>query len=307
MEGIKKDLSENKLFENLFDAIPFIVIVIDVKEYEIVFMNQLARQHYGNKIGKICYSSLYEETEPCFFCKIKELVTRDFKSNGNTIIWEHFNPVDDRWFQLQEKIISWPDGRTVKYSVSVDINQLKETQNRLAEAHAELTLKSKALEEMIVTDFLTKIFNRQKVENDINVDVSRYSRYKRPLSIILLDIDKFKLINDTYGHNAGDSVLINLANIIKNNVRKIDVPGRWGGEEFMILCPETDIQGALIIAENLRQKIEAHTFEIDRKVTSSFGVAQFKEDELVKDFIKRVDDALYSAKENGRNRVEASE
>jgi diguanylate cyclase (GGDEF)-like protein len=306
MEVINKDLSENKLFENLFDVIPFIVIVIDVKGYEIVFMNQFARQHYGNKIGQICYSSLYEETEPCLFCKIKELVTRDFKPNGNTFIWEHFNPVDDRWFQLQEKAISWPDGRTVKYTVSVDINQLKEIQNRLAEAHAELTFKNKALEEMIITDFLTKIFNRQKVEKDINVEVSRYTRYKRPLSIILLDIDKFKSINDTYGHNAGDSVLINLASIIKTNVRKIDLPGRWGGEEFMILCPETDIHGAVTLAENLRQKIEAHTFEIDRKVTSSFGVAQFKEGELAKDFIRRADDALYLAKENGRNRVEAS-
>lgn len=302
-----RNLIENKIFENVFEVIPFIVLVIDLKDYEIVFMNQIAREHYGDKIGQICYSGLYEESEPCHFCKIKEIIKEDFKPNGETYIWELFNPVDDKWYQLQERAMSWPDGRTVKYSIAVDINQLKETQNSLTEAHAELTLKSKALEEMIVTDFLTKMFNRQKVERDINIEVSRYERYKRPFSIILLDIDKFKSINDTYGHNAGDAVLIDLARILKSSVRKIDIPGRWGGEEFLIFCPETDLDGTRVVAENLRQKIESHTFEIDRKVTSSFGVAEYKEGEVTKDFIRRADDALYLAKQNGRNRVELAD
>jgi len=307
MDTLSNEMPENKFSENVFDFIPFSVTIIDVKNYEIIFMNLVAKEIYGDKKGKICYSALYEENNPCFFCKIKELITSDLKPNGKTCTWVNFNPIHDKWFQLQEKAISWPDGRTVKYSIAVDINQLKETQNRLTEAHAELTLKKKVLEEMIVTDFLTKIFNRQKVEKDINIEVSRYTRYKRPFSIILLDIDKFKSINDTYGHNAGDSVLVTLAGILKSSVRKIDIAGRWGGEEFLIFCPETEIDGATVVAENLRQKIESHIFEIERKVTSSFGVAEYKKGELAKDFIRSADDALYLAKQKGRNRVEMAE
>jgi len=156
-------------------------------------------------------------------------------------------------------------------------------------------------------DALTKIYNRNKLLEDLNEEMVRVNRYNKSLSIIMFDIDFFKKINDTYGHDIGDEVLINLSKTIKNSIREIDTFARWGGEEFMILLPETDIDSACNLAEKLKNIIQNSNLldkkDINLEVTCSFGVTSYIKNETSEEFLKRVDEALYEAKNSGRNRV----
>ncbi len=120
----------------------------------------------------------------------------------------------------------------------------------------------------------------------------------------MLDIDKFKDFNDSYGHQIGDEILKDLSKIIIKKTRSIDSFARWGGEEFIIILPNTTLENATIVADSLRKYIQNHTFVHNLRVTSSFGVAQFCENDTKETIMKKVDDALYRAKKNGRNRVE---
>ena len=155
------------------------------------------------------------------------------------------------------------------------------------------------------TDKLTGLFNRNKFYEIANLELERAKRYKRPLSLIIFDIDYFKKINDKYGHNIGDYVLKKLSWIIKTHIRKSDYVFRWGGEEFIILAPETDINGAEKLAEKLRSAVEEYEFDTVKYVTISIGVAQFNEnlDKNIDSLISRADRALYKSKEAGRNCV----
>jgi len=139
------NMLESSLLETHFDVIPFGIYVVDVATLKLIFVNRHFRDRLGDLAGRKCYEAIYESPQPCLFCKIRNLVDRDCLPNGKTYIFEHFNDKDDRWYQLQEKSMSWPDGRVVKYSIAVDITELKEVQNRLAEAHAELALKNREL------------------------------------------------------------------------------------------------------------------------------------------------------------------
>ena len=124
--------------------------------------------------------------------------------------------------------------------------------------------------------------------------------------MIMFDIDHFKKVNDTYGHTVGDYVLQTLTQIVRENLREIDYLVRWGGEEFIIITPETDIEKAEVLAERIRKATENYIFDQVGAITISLGVAQLKKDDTEDTFIKRVDDAMYLAKQKGRNRVEVS-
>lgn len=153
------------------------------------------------------------------------------------------------------------------------------------------------------TDGLTGLYNRSKIEQILTIEVLRSRRYKHPLSIIIADIDHFKIVNDTYGHNVGDVVLSGIASLMKQHVREVDTVGRWGGEEFLIVCPETRVEGAIKLAEKLRKKIEKHHFKEIGIKTVSMGTAELEIDDWDEDIIKRADKNLYKAKRAGRNRV----
>jgi len=167
----------------------------------------------------------------------------------------------------------------------------------------DITDKKKA-EELAVTDQLTGLFNRRYLENELEKCADLHRRYTTPFSVIILDIDKFKSINDEFGHQVGDFVIKSIANILKNRVRDSDVVGRWGGEEFLVLLPHTSLSSAVIAAEHIRREIAGFVFDGIGHRTASFGVAQFEGD--IDTMIKASDDALYEAKEGGRNRVVSS-
>jgi len=164
---------------------------------------------------------------------------------------------------------------------------------------SKVEMELKALATM---DKLTSIFNRYKIDMALDEQIEVSKRYHRALSLIFFDIDHFKEINDTYGHKMGDLVLIELSKLITQNIRSSDIFGRWGGEEFLIILPETDIGQAIVLAEKLRKIVENHNFG-EIKVTCSFGVTSVHEDDSVSNVIERVDKALYASKQNGRNRV----
>jgi len=165
-------------------------------------------------------------------------------------------------------------------------------------------LNKQKLEYLATTDGLTGLCNRLRIENKVNEEMERAERYKRSLSVILLDIDHFKSVNDDYGHHIGDAVLREFSSIIKDGIRKVDAVGRWGGEEFLIILPETNIKEAENIAEQIRRKIENHIFTVVKHITSSFGVSEYIQGDNSQSTINRADKALYKAKECGRNQIQ---
>lgn len=167
-----------------------------------------------------------------------------------------------------------------------------------------LEMVNELLEKQATTDPLTGIYNRMKLAKVLNDEMERVRRQKTDLSLIIFDIDKFKKVNDTYGHNAGDGVLKNIAKLISRNIRQNETFARWGGEEFLIVTPGYTLNQALQLTEKLRLIIESHDFQIPQQITSSFGVTAFKDTDSDITLINRADNALYRAKENGRNRVE---
>jgi len=156
------------------------------------------------------------------------------------------------------------------------------------------------------TDSLTGIANRREFDSVLQAKIRGAERYRHPLSLMLLDIDHFKRINDTFGHQTGDAVLRGLVKVISGRIREQDMFARWGGEEFAILAPSCNAMEVRLFAEKLRQVLETHDFPEVGRVTCSFGVAEHRPGESVASLIKRVDTGLYRAKENGRNRVEVA-
>lgn len=177
--------------------------------------------------------------------------------------------------------------------------------NLLEEANRLLAEKNQDLEKLYITDPLTGLYNRHKMDGDLEQELQRAIRYNSVFSVVLFDIDWFKKINDTYGHPAGDSVLRELSLLLRANLRATEIPCRWGGEEFLILCPETDGEEAKALGIRLCSLVENHQFSVNRRVTISAGVAQFTGNEKINELIKRVDEYLYLAKSNGRNTVVA--
>lgn len=162
----------------------------------------------------------------------------------------------------------------------------------------------KRVEELSVTDQLTRLHNRMFLETSFHREINRAKRYGHPFSVIMVDIDHFKEVNDTYGHDVGDNVLIVIAELLLNNIRETDILGRWGGEEFLIICPHTSHDESRMLAEKLRSAVEAYSFEDIGHKSCSFGISEFDLiDEEYKEVVKRADEALYQAKGNGRNCV----
>ncbi|WP_052748965.1 GGDEF domain-containing protein [Arsukibacterium ikkense] len=167
-----------------------------------------------------------------------------------------------------------------------------------------LAIQHRQLQRLSVTDTLTGLYNRSKLDAILSQEISRSIRHQSPFSVVLADLDFFKAVNDNFGHMAGDQALMSFAGILLQHCRELDVPGRWGGEEFLIVCPHTDIIGAKQLAERIRAAVADYDFAHGKQLTVSLGVASFIRDDDASTILKRADDALYRAKGKGRNRVE---
>ncbi len=168
--------------------------------------------------------------------------------------------------------------------------------------------RDQALQEVVTRlsqeDYLTGLANRRRITQLLEHEVRRARRYHTSFTVILMDVDHFKEINDRFGHQAGDTALRKIAGVIKTALRAPDSVGRWGGEEFLIISTETDIDGGLSLAEKLRSRIESADLGETGHRTASFGVTAFGEGDDIGTIIGRADAGLYAAKHGGRNRVE---
>ena len=180
---------------------------------------------------------------------------------------------------------------------------------RITDLHRQIQIKNRLLEELALTDALTGLPNRRAVEQWAPRELSGAARHGFPFWVVAADLDRFKTINDSHGHAAGDNVLRKFAELLKENTRASDMSGRIGGEEFVLLLTHNDRQGVLTAVERIRRQFEDETFSFEGKtvaVTASFGIANFqgKKAPAFEELLRSADAALYTAKANGRNRLE---
>lgn len=293
---LKDEIKEKTMeLRSILDAQDNMILVINEEKLSEVnktllnFFNLDTMESFQEKYG--CISSTFIENDNYFYTKnyetwIDEIIKlEDIK---RVVKIKNFNG-DDVIFQVDIKSFI---NTTKHFVVSfTDITQLKQYTY-------ELQYKANH-------DNLTKLYNRQKLNDELNKEVLRENRYKHGLSLLMFDIDDFKNVNDTYGHDIGDVVLIDIANILKDSTRSTDIACRWGGEEFMVLLPETNITDTINIAETIRKNVENYKFSnVELQITISIGAVEFIVDVDDKEtFIKHADVAMYKAKNSGKNQV----
>lgn len=197
--------------------------------------------------------------------------------------------------------ITAPNGEVEKVCLLIyDVTEFASSKRALERANEQLAKLS-------MTDRLTGLLNRGTWENLVDAEYERFRRYGQATSLVMFDIDHFKPVNDTYGHLAGDEVIRHTAEVTRNNIRQSDSAGRYGGEEFGIILPETDAESARVICERIREAIESSTVSTtagDIRYTVSMGIAQLTETpENYMQWMQKADEALYKAKDSGRNKV----
>ncbi|MGS2743529.1 sensor domain-containing diguanylate cyclase [Halomonas sp. LS-001] len=267
-----------------------LVIMTDVKGH-IEYVNPAFEQHSGHHrndvMGQTPRILKSGQHTPRFYTHMWDTLT-------------HGRPFSDTF------IDQTADGQTVHLEQT--ITPVKNAQDQIiryvsvGKDVTERIDREKALKRIANTDNLTGLPNRMSFDRQLGKEMTRRYRYARPLSLVMLDIDHFKAINDTYGHNVGDEVLVEFARLLSKNLRELDICARWGGEEFMVLVPETTQNQAFQLADKLRQLIAGTSFSSVGHITASFGVVEIGNETAI-EIVKNVDRALYEAKRLGRNRV----
>ena len=207
----------------------------------------------------------------------------------------------ERWLMEEGRVVSEPDEASVRLEGFIsDITARKQTEMSLREAN-------ETIGRLIREDPLTGLANRRALEENMVRAISFAQRWKHPLSIIMTDIDHFKTVNDRYGHLTGDQVLVSFSQLLKTSSRIEDIVARFGGEEFILVVPNTNLDQATQLAERLRIDTEEATIPIPTNITASFGVTRLLAEDTKESLIARADRALYAAKNAGRNRVRTFE
>ena len=279
-------------FRLMIDGAPFPIVVCGLEEYSILYSNQLAASFFNISqeeamLLKITDFYVVQKERLKMFAELRKqgrVLGRELqlKNRKGQIFWVIVSAVKMEWF-----------GKPVVMVAINDISARKKMEEEL--------------QRLATTDTLTGILNRRQFFILAEQEVERSRRYGRTLALLLYDIDHFKQVNDTFGHQAGDIVLRELAKLVHEQLRRNDIEGRVGGEEFAVLLPETTISEAVVLAERIRGIIENFAINIGETslhITASFGVTAVKENDVALDSIyKRADSALYEAKNTGRNRV----
>ncbi len=219
---------------------------------------------------------------------------------------KHFEGTDDRRDEIGLLMSSFSRMLTTIEAQSAEINAFAA---RLDSAYKELEVTNSRLKEFTFKDEVTGLYNRRFFSVRLEEEVSRCRRFNHPVSVVLLDLDDYKVINDELGHGAGDETLREVAQLLLKHSRGINVICRYGGDEFAVLLVETSKAGARLYADRIRQVLATHPFAHGRRVTASFGVASLPEDvaPATEELIRAADEALYAAKRAGKNRVEGYE
>jgi diguanylate cyclase (GGDEF)-like protein/PAS domain S-box-containing protein len=285
----------NDYIQTVINTIADPTLVINVEDFSIKLSNQAANQLYlGNPICDVSHITCYQlshkrdlpcsgEEEPCPLIKILKTAKK------TKVIHTHYNQQGEELFV---EVVATP--------IFDEFNQVCQ----IIESHRDITHhvnREQKLQKLAITDTLTQCYNRLKFDQELEKQILLAHKSDNYFALIMLDIDHFKLVNDQFGHDIGDDILKKFVMIIHSHIRKGDILARWGGEEFMLLVPLSDIQTAERIAELLRKVIASYDFGIDRLITSSFGVTYLSSVDSCSSITKRVDNALYQSKQNGRN------
>jgi len=296
LEGTEEALREGEeKFRNIARTAVDAIILTDGNG-DIIFWNASAQRIFGyteeeirGKPLTILLPEQYRAAHQTGMERVKS--TGESKYVGSITEMQGLRK-DGNVFPIELAVSMWRAGKETFFSGIIrDITKRKQLESDL--------------EKLATIDKLTQVYNRTKFHEAIKIEFERTKRYNHALSTIMFDIDHFKNINDTYGHAVGDYILQTLPRIVKGKLREIDYLVRWGGEEFVVIIPETDMVKAEVLAERIRKAVEGYQFNDVGTVTISLGVTQFREDDSEDTLIKRADDAMYAAKGKGRNRVEA--
>lgn len=292
-------MKDQKNFESIFQNAIDANIIIDSETGSIKEANKIAlhifQMHKSELIGKN-FDDLFLHDDDEFS---REELSNQISFHDNITI-RKYEKKDGTIlsFQVLLSIIAW-NGSTALYASMRNVTERRAAEEKLKEAYNEMKIISR-------TDPLTELANRRALKESIEYEENRFGRNKECFSIILCDIDDYKKINDTYGHDAGDFVLKELSRLMKESLRKQDILGRWGGDEFLILLPQTKIEGARSLSEKLRKKICKKEFIFNEeiiKLTMTFGVSDYTGTYSYERCITNADKALYQAKELGKNQV----
>ncbi len=269
--------------------------IINNKVFTAEFISGIAGDKLQSLEDKDLYSKLLEESEGDFYVKLLFFITHEiFEKERATKLWleilEHKNQLS--------KILN----RNVEITVAA-LDYLTNIKNEIANPKIIGEAFIGKIAEISSIDPLTGMYNRQHLRQLLNNEFARYKRYKIPFSLIMIDIDHFKKVNDTFGHQAGDGVLIAISKIINENLRELDICTRYGGDEFLIVLPHTDEGKAFEIGERIRIKVIESASAL-HAVTLSVGIATCPyHADTIKSLIKIADEALYSSKSNGKNKT----
>lgn len=300
MKSSKPDDLSYQCLTTVLDSLDALVYVADMDTYELIYTNNYGRDIWGDIQGKTCWKVLQENQDgPCAFCTNHRLLDEQGKPAG-VYVWELQNTVNKKWYQCRDQAITWLDGRIVRMEIATDISDLKTTQ-------ASLLAAKQQAEQRANVDELTGLNNRRAFFDLGNRVFSQARRFKHDVSVIMMDIDHFKNINDNYGHSTGDEVLRIVADKMKANIREVDILARIGGEEFALILPETAAEQAHNLAERIRLQLSDESIRHENQtlnVTASFGISSGRiADETLETMLTEADDALYIAKKKGRNQV----
>ncbi len=293
--SLKKALEQSERnFANLFESSFHPRLIVSGSGLQLAAMNHAAQKLFGNR-REMPLATLFCNPEDA------EYIAHELKVSQAVEAFEaKIRPTDitERMCLISMRPVSYED----KESYVVELFDL--TEFRLVEA--ALQEMNRKLDQAARSDPLTGLANRRAMMEWLEREAVRSQRNKRNFSVTLCDIDFFKKFNDTWGHDCGDFVLQEIAESLKNSLRAQDIVARWGGEEFLMLLPETTLNGAVVLAEKIRRTIEHSIFPfqgMDLTVTMSFGVAEYERSRTIDECIKQADEALYKAKEKGRNCV----
>lgn len=290
------------------------IIVID-RAYHVEVWNGFIENHSGRRPEDVLGQSLFElfpEIEHHWFMHKVESVAllgipafTIWEQRPYLVRFKSYQPITGREEFMYQNTSLMPlkdsHGEVAHIAIIVyDVTKVAVNNRQLQEANGKLQRLSR-------TDRLTGLLNRGYWEECLGIEFTRYQRYRHSTSLVIFDIDHFKKINDTYGHQAGDAVIREVAELTRAHTRATDISGRYGGEEFVVLLPDTELDGAFLFAERLRQaiqqKVVAHGGQ-QIQFTISLGIALLSEDcARYEQLIERADTALYESKENGRNRT----
>ena len=307
-------LQQNKIEEqqiilqNIINAEQNISFVTDFNS--LAFVNNAFLNFFGME-GKEEFIEKFKRIEDVFIENIdyihKKLIS-DYSNMDKISFAENFfdmiNNLND-----EKKVVLIKDKTNKEKSFYLTISILDNNKKFYLINLTDITsIKNErySIEQKAYHDGLTNLYNRHKFNDLFEIELARVKRYKHPLSMAVLDIDNFKIFNDKYGHLKGDEIIIKIGNSLGPQLRVTDIFARWGGEEFVILFIETKLENAVQCSNNIRKNIENLENDLDTKVTVSFGVCEYEDNDTLESLFERCDNALYSAKEKGRNRVEFS-